>query len=615
MPERLPDNTRYAIVMAFLKGEARDSISSRLNVSTGAVSNVVEEFTTTRVGQEIDALRRLAVRLRKLEITADKATEGANLLERLKGLGVDMGGIASFVSDLYNASKDRGYAIPALVDGSVRLLALEKKVGMGYEDLIKSFEERSSKRDDLREEIMRLRAEVKKADDEKNHAIEDADTTKEELDAYTKASDGLRKVGRDIDDFTALATTISNAEELNYDAVEMAKQIAIVGGLESRRSKLEKTITDLEAQKTTAEEELGQFEDQLEARGTLVEKVIQAEKCGLNTEGLKTIRETVVGIGAKRGLEATESLKMLLGDLRDQYDEALGFEHKLERLKSRIETSQLKAEREETRAKKLEEKYVIKKSIVDAMESLLGKGVDGQTIVSWNAFLGKLGTDIESFGEDLEGYAKVKEIIAAGEEEVRKLKDNSKGLRAEIRELEDQKSEVEKSIITLRLAAVGEVKRVSSATIENITALQSKAEVSIQNAMASGIKGIEGMRSDVLANVQQVGDRMKEATASRLKEAGEVTEQVRTSINNIAEAALETGKRLGELPILEPLYELLKSGEGEPVEVHDTMQFLLAAYRGWLVRNKGESLIPHVDNLSNFSKEAVEKLRGEKATA
>jgi integrase len=67
MPERLPDNTRHTIMIAFLKGEARDSIAARLNVSTGAVSNVVEEFTTTRVGHEIDALRHLAVRLRKLE--------------------------------------------------------------------------------------------------------------------------------------------------------------------------------------------------------------------------------------------------------------------------------------------------------------------------------------------------------------------------------------------------------------------------------------------------------------------------------------------------------------------------------------------------------------------
>lgn len=97
-------------------------------------------------------------------------------------------------------------------------------------------------------------------------------------------------------------------------------------------------------------------------------------------------------------------------------------ESQLNRAKAQLEAIQLNAERWAAKAENLENAYKAKKSVVDAMMALLKEGIDGQMILDWNAFLEKLGNDIEIFGKDLEGYAKVQELITAKEKEVKNLK-------------------------------------------------------------------------------------------------------------------------------------------------------------------------------------------------
>lgn len=289
----------------------------------------------------------------------------------------------------------------------------------------------------------------------------------------------------------------------------------------------------------------------------------------------------------------------------------------METIRAQVEAAELKSETWSAKLEKMVSSYRAEKSVVDAMRELLEKGVDGQMILDWNAFLEKLGTDIEHFGKDLEGYAAVQGLIAAEEKEVKELEGNANELKAEIEALKGEEGEITKSIRALRLAGIAEIEKVSSGAIANIKVQRSEAEGSIKNLTASGIKEVEGVRAEVSARVQKVSDHITEAAIKRLQEAEKVTEEAKANIDGIFEKVLEVGKELGKHESIMPLYKLISSGEGDPVEINVAMQLLCIALRGWLERNppKGKSLVPNLENFSVSLREEIKSLREEKAPA
>lgn len=586
MPKPLSEETRSQIVKLHLAGETRGSIAEKLGVSEGAVWNVIKEFTDEhkkdpktvekafRVDQELAALRELAVRLKKLELSVADARAGAGLLERLRELDVDEEGLSSFVSDLYRSAKGRGHEITEVVDASIRLLELEVGTKMGYRELLKSFDDLSAKRSRLADEVNGLRAEAKSAKEERDEAIEDSGVTDKALKEFCTARDALKEVGADIADFATLGKMIANAKELSLDPQRIVEEIAAVDGLLSRHAELEKSVTALKAKKDAVEVELSQLMDELKGKESVAEKLEGVEGLGLGIDDLETLRRTIVNIGSKYGLEAKGSLARLLKDIREQYDMELGFESQLNRTKARLEIAQLTADKWTAKAESLEDAYRAEKSVVNAMRALMKAGVDRQRILGWNALLEKLGTDILTLGKDLEAYPKVKELIEAKEEEAGTLEKKIEGLDAKVKELEGRRSELVSSISAVSTSGIEEVRR-------------------------AGV--------GIVAEVEAVGDRMKEEASKHLEGAKKVVDETKVEIESLYEEALRTGMRLGELKFLEPIHKLISSCEGDPSVVYPTLKHLFLVFEKWLEKNppKNQLLLSNLKSVSNSLNEEM----------
>jgi archaellum component FlaC len=619
MPARLSDEIRSEILrLYFLEGEQRDGIVSKLDISGGTVSNVVAEFRRAfGVPKDLDVIHKLAVTLRELKMTPEEAKAGAEVRERLRELGADGEGLSRFVSGLYKAAEGRGHGIAEVVEGSIRLLDLEGKTGKGYEEMLKSFEDLSDKRTKLADEVKGLRTETRVAREERDRAIEDKATTAEALIEFCAARDALREVKKDIADYASLGRMIANAKELDLDPARIAEEIAVVDDLGTRRSKLEKSITDLEERKRKAEEALGQLTQEISDKGPLLEKLQEVEALGLGVDDLGALRKTVVKIGSRHGLDPREALGKLFADLQGQYDDELGFENQLVRTKAQIETATNQLDTWGAKLENLRNSYSAEKSVVDAMRALMKAGVDGQRILDWNSFIEKLGTNIEAFGKDLQGYADVRELIATMEEEAKALEARVKDLKAGIATLEGQKSEIENSIAALRDAGVNEIKRIRSAAVMGLKELQREAEGSIGVISRAAVDEVKRSASVVIENVKETGTKVAEAASQGLQEAKAVTDGVKVSIDGLYTKALQAGEILGEFKYIEPMHKLLISGEGNPMEVYTTMRVLLAALMVWLGSNptKVESLLPNLVSLDASIGKEMNGLTGEKATA
>jgi hypothetical protein len=102
MPAAIPETIKSRVIIQWLQGLSRDAIARDNNISTGAVSNVVNEWTNTLGKYEADALRELAKSLKIAGLSPAQCAIGFRAMKILSEQGVEDGETAEhFISDTY----------------------------------------------------------------------------------------------------------------------------------------------------------------------------------------------------------------------------------------------------------------------------------------------------------------------------------------------------------------------------------------------------------------------------------------------------------------------------------------------------------------------------------
>lgn len=101
MPAKIPDNFKSLVIEEWLKGIPRDKIASDKGISTGAVTNLIEEWRLALGHSAANELRELAVTLKKVGITPVQCAVGSRIAMMMNRLGVAQDNFESFMNDIY----------------------------------------------------------------------------------------------------------------------------------------------------------------------------------------------------------------------------------------------------------------------------------------------------------------------------------------------------------------------------------------------------------------------------------------------------------------------------------------------------------------------------------
>jgi hypothetical protein len=79
LPAKIPDNIKSAVIQQWLQGKARDLIAFEIGLSTGAVTNIINEWRRGLSYPLANELRELAITFKNLGITATQCALGFKL--------------------------------------------------------------------------------------------------------------------------------------------------------------------------------------------------------------------------------------------------------------------------------------------------------------------------------------------------------------------------------------------------------------------------------------------------------------------------------------------------------------------------------------------------------
>lgn len=156
------------VLRLFFMGVSYDEISAQTRVSKGSVVNIIKELKAgvypefDHVLDQIDALRTLAVDLRKGKTTLTLAILGSTFIHRFLDLGIEPKDVNAWIRLCKNLVSPK-YPLDRFMRTAVELMRLEEQTGLDSDELLQRYRELVKQISEKEDELTILENEVNKA--------------------------------------------------------------------------------------------------------------------------------------------------------------------------------------------------------------------------------------------------------------------------------------------------------------------------------------------------------------------------------------------------------------------------------------------------------------------
>jgi hypothetical protein len=349
MSSKLPAHTKSLVIQQWLEGVQRDLIAANNGLSAGAVTNVVNEWRRGLGSAIIDDLRELGVTFRKVGITPAQCALGFRIAMMMAKLGVKKeDDLEPFILHVYNNCIDLGLSPEDVASHIKDLLEFSKNTNNNAVPLsqISDFiQQKTNEKKKLEEEIQILKDEIKTLNEEKldsEHrrasALYEEHMTAVELKSHSDLKEKLGQYGIPIDDISKFAKVIHGISQKGYD---VGKVIEEFSELESTRSKYwdyKASIPDLKIKYDGLNQEYSELEQSVNSCKQKLSLNNELQAMGFGIKELKLLRNTIKEIADANNIPPDQAQQKFYKDIEEQYDDKLGFESQLNKLRSEIAT-------------------------------------------------------------------------------------------------------------------------------------------------------------------------------------------------------------------------------------------------------------------------------------
>jgi hypothetical protein len=347
--------------------------------------------------------------MKKVGVTAAQCALGFRIATVMLRIGVKEDSFESFILDVYNRCKDIGVSPENISSFLSDLLEFSKTLPLSK--IPHYIKQKTNEKIKLDQDVENLKVEADALRKLRDAALEDKGITTSGLKSYTSLTEELRKYGIPIDDTSRFAKLVNNIRGYGYDAGRVIKEFSDLESLRKSHQFFEQNLQSLQDKAT----ELGRDCATLELRANMHEQFLHKYETldnmgfGLKELGLKeldSLWNTVNEIARDNNIHPKDAITKFLSDVERQYNNKLGFESKVESLRSEVNNLY----KDEAR---LRTELLLLPLVGPKLVKLTQSGVSEQDIIDIAAVFEKYiaGKDRQSFISDLEVYGSLKSAV------------------------------------------------------------------------------------------------------------------------------------------------------------------------------------------------------------
>ena len=265
---------KHRVVKLFLSGSAYDDIALKLGIAKGSVVNIITEFREGRLQvprdmtEYVDALRQIAVDLRKTDMSIGQVRSYCRLDRKLREMGVSDENVERWL-DICHDVASSSVSTDQFVHASLRLCQAVSESGLSYDDVLDDYAAKLGKSEELSREIDRQEQQLSEA---RARFQEQKEQSTRELEAINGAIAAAQDAyGRQREDLKARMDEHLAQHRMSWSKVDTALALLDKGLGRARMTKadaehlsrriysagsLSKTIGELEKEKTKLQSEV-----------------------------------------------------------------------------------------------------------------------------------------------------------------------------------------------------------------------------------------------------------------------------------------------------------------------------------------------------------------------
>jgi cell division protein FtsB len=385
MSSKLPDHTKSLVIQQWLQGVQRDLIAANNGVSAGAVTNVVNEWRRGLGSAIIDDLRELGVTFRKVGITPAQCALGFRIAMMIAKLGVKKeDDLEPFILHVYNNCIDLGISPDNVASHIKDLLEFSKNTNNNAVPLsqISDFiQQKTNEKKKLEQEIQTLKDEIKTLNEEKldsEHrrasALYEENMTAVELKSYSDLKEELGQYRIPVHDVSKFAKAVLGISQKGYDVGKVIEEFSELESTRSNYWDYKDSIPDLKIKYDGLNQEYSELEQSVNSCKQKLSLNNELQAMGFGIKELKLLRNTIKEIADANNIPPDQAQQKFYKDIEEQYDDKLGFESQLNKLRSEIATVS-------NNLTFLRTATVVQPLVGPSLQRLFSKGLSEQDIV------------------------------------------------------------------------------------------------------------------------------------------------------------------------------------------------------------------------------------------
>ncbi len=441
MPTKLPENIKSAVIQQWLQGKARDLIALDTGLSSGAVTNIINEWRKGLGYPIADELRELATTLKKIGITATQCAVGFRLATIIIKLGIDEEKFESFISDIYAKCKKLDLQPDNIAYYIDELLKFSKDIPVSQiPDYIKQKTDYKNKLEKeiegLEDRIKQLEQEKSDAEELRNAALENESMTTSELKWNSHLKIEFKKYGIPIEDVRLFAKAIHGLRQYGYDVAKITSEFSDLENLKNQIQLARNSIPAIENKFANLNGQCNFLEQMINSHRQTLSVYDELEQIGFGLKELKLLMHTVNEIALANSITRHHAAQKFFKDVEEHYDDKLGFESKLSKLRSDV--IYINGELATLRSKLL-----VQPLVGPVLQRLIENGVKEQDIIELASIFETYGgsrpgnnpIDKQTLITELAKYGSFKAMIQPLEQKYNELKNEVASLEAKKKEL------------------------------------------------------------------------------------------------------------------------------------------------------------------------------------
>jgi hypothetical protein len=392
MPSRTGNDVKSGVIYEWLRGSSRDKIAGIYNLSSGGITNIINEWRNNIGAYIAEDLRELSISLKKANITPIQCSIGFRVAKIMQRLGITEEQFESFMSDIYDRCQKLELGPDQIEKYLTETINVSKIV---FPSQIPNYintkkmeiEKLKTQIENIKQEILLSNIQKDNLEKKLNSLADTNNISRDAITWYKNIKNTFENAGISIDSIPRFIHCLNIMKNEGFDINKILRKFAEYENIDDLKDFHQTTINMHKTQLDTLLKQETSLQEQINLIQLKLSKIHQLEEIGIGIKELKTIYNKITEIATENNIYSNIAMNKLLDDLKD-YDYILSFKNTLEKMEQ--ELTRLNIEIENKRRINSAQLYV-----GSFLQSLLGMGLTEQDIREINSILSIGGFDFD----------------------------------------------------------------------------------------------------------------------------------------------------------------------------------------------------------------------------